>query len=205
MGLSDTSAERRPFGVMFRDLSALPPFRHASIRKIARGCPHLSGACRQHYPALRQLRLAHLIEAERLAEAGWDMTVLTETFRLRGDLLMLTDDCLGAEASFRAALAVAQRQNAKLWELRSTTSLARFPRDQDNRAEAHDLLGPIYHWFTEGFDAPDWRTRRRCWMSWLESGDSNRPGLSPSTSRQTRRRKIATSKAGGKGNPRRQP
>jgi hypothetical protein len=28
-------------------------------------------------------------------------------------------------------------------------------RDQDKRVEARDLLGPIYHWFTEGFDAPD--------------------------------------------------
>jgi hypothetical protein len=44
---------------------------------------------------------SHLAEAERLAEAGRDLTVLAETLRLRGDLLMLTDDRLGAEASFR--------------------------------------------------------------------------------------------------------
>jgi predicted ATPase len=34
-------------------------------------------------------------------------------------------------------------------------SLARLWRDQGKRAEARDLLGPIYNWFTEGFDAPD--------------------------------------------------
>jgi tetratricopeptide (TPR) repeat protein len=98
---------------------------------------------------------AHLTEAERLAEEGRDLTVLAETLRLRGDLLMLTDDRLGAEASLRAAVAVAQRQNAKLWEIRSATSLARLWRDQGKRADARDLLAPIYGWFTEGFEAPD--------------------------------------------------
>jgi hypothetical protein len=34
--------------------------------------------------------------------------------------------------------------------LRASTSLARLWRDQGKRAEAHDLLAPIYGWFTEG-------------------------------------------------------
>jgi predicted ATPase len=38
-------------------------------------------------------------------------------------------------------------------QLRASTSLARLWRDQGKRAEAHDLLIPIYGWFTEGFDA----------------------------------------------------
>jgi predicted ATPase len=59
-----------------------------------------------------------------------------------------------AECSHRQALAVAQRQSAKLWELRTATSLARLWRDQDKRTEARDLLLPIYGWFTEGFDTP---------------------------------------------------
>jgi predicted ATPase len=33
--------------------------------------------------------------------------------------------------------------------------LARLCRDQDRRAEAHDLLAPVYGWFTEGFGTPD--------------------------------------------------
>jgi predicted ATPase len=36
-------------------------------------------------------------------------------------------------------------------------SLARLRRDQDRRAEARDLLAPVYGWFTEGFDTPDLR------------------------------------------------
>jgi predicted ATPase len=34
-------------------------------------------------------------------------------------------------------------------------SLARHWRDQGKRDEAHDLLAPIYGWFTEGFDTLD--------------------------------------------------
>ena len=39
-------------------------------------------------------------------------------------------------------------------------SLARLWRDQGKRAEARDLLAPIYNWFTEGFDAPDLKDAR---------------------------------------------
>ena len=42
-----------------------------------------------------------------------------------------------------------------MWELRAATSLARLWRDQGRRAEARDLLAPVYGWFTEGFDTPD--------------------------------------------------
>jgi predicted ATPase len=44
---------------------------------------------------------------------------------------------------------------AKSWELRAATSLARLWRDQGKRAEAPDLLAPLYGWFTEGFDTAD--------------------------------------------------
>ena len=39
--------------------------------------------------------------------------------------------------------------------MQASTSLARLWRDQGKREEAHDLLAPIYGWFTEGFDTPD--------------------------------------------------
>jgi hypothetical protein len=113
------------------------------------GQPHASPVELATNTLGQSVRLVQTAEAER------DLTVLAETLRLRGDLLMLTDDRFGAEASFRAAVALAQRQNAKLWELRSSTSLARLWRDQGKHAEAGDLLRPIYSWFTEGFDAPD--------------------------------------------------
>ena len=60
-----------------------------------------------------------------------------------------------AEELYRKALSIAKEQEAKLWELRAAASLARLRRDQGRSAEAHDLLGPIYGWFTEGFDTAD--------------------------------------------------
>ena len=56
---------------------------------------------------------------------------------------------------YRKALSVSQEQRAKLWELRAAVSLARLCGDRGERAEARDLLAPIYDWFTEGFDTPD--------------------------------------------------
>jgi predicted ATPase len=60
-----------------------------------------------------------------------------------------------AEQLYRIALSIAREQEAKMWELRAAVSLARLRRDQGRCAEAHDLLAPVYDWFTEGFDTPD--------------------------------------------------
>jgi predicted ATPase len=52
-------------------------------------------------------------------------------------------------------MAIAQSQQAKSWELRATTSLARLWQQQGKCQEAQDLLAPVYEWFTEGFDTAD--------------------------------------------------
>jgi predicted ATPase len=81
-----------------------------------------------------------------------------ELHRLKGEILLRLDDldtAKKAEASFRASLEIAQEQGAKSWELRAVTCLARLWRDQGKRARAHDLLAPVYGWFTEGFDTAD--------------------------------------------------
>ena len=69
-------------------------------------------------------------------------------------------DAPQAEACFQQSLAVALRQQAKSWELRSALSLSRLWRQQGKRAEARELLAPIYSWFTEGFDTPDLQEAR---------------------------------------------
>jgi predicted ATPase len=102
-----------------------------------------------------QAGLEHLAEAERMAEATKERMVLAETHRLRGDLLILTGERVAAEASYRAAISLARRQSAKLFELRSATRLARLWRGQGKIADAQALLAPVYGWFTEGFDTRD--------------------------------------------------
>jgi predicted ATPase len=94
-----------------------------------------------------------LTEAEQIIEATdlrfWE----AEVFRVRGDLLNSTGDWAAAQLS--SALAIAQRQSAKLYELRAAMSMARLWRDQGKREEARELLAPVYSWFTEGFDTLD--------------------------------------------------
>jgi predicted ATPase len=84
-------------------------------------------------------------------------TATTELYRLQGELLLrqAIPDAPQAEASFQQALAMARRQQAKSLELRAATSLARLWQQRGKYQEAHDLLAPVYHWFTEGFDTAD--------------------------------------------------
>jgi class 3 adenylate cyclase/predicted ATPase len=65
-----------------------------------------------------------------------------------------------AETNLQQALAIARRQQAKSWELRAATSLARLWQSQGKRREACDLLTPVYGWFTEGFDTADLKEAR---------------------------------------------
>jgi predicted ATPase len=80
-----------------------------------------------------------------------------EISRLEGELLLASEapDESRAEGSFRNAIAIARGQEAKSWELRAATSLARLLARQGKREEAHALLAPVYDWFTEGFDTAD--------------------------------------------------
>ncbi len=78
-----------------------------------------------------------------------------ETLRLRGELQLKQGLFEMAEADFRQAIALAQQMQAKAWELRSATSLARLLHDASRHDEARALLTDIYNWFTEGFDTAD--------------------------------------------------
>jgi predicted ATPase len=118
--------------------------------------------------------LMRLAEAQgMLGEPEAGLTVLTEAltfvdttgerlhepelYRLKGELLLQQSSSNQTEAGscFHHAINIAQNQQAKSFELRTTTSLARLWQQQGKRQEAHDLLAPVYHWFTEGFDTAD--------------------------------------------------
>jgi predicted ATPase len=80
-----------------------------------------------------------------------------ELHRLQGELLLThrANSQTRACSCFERALDISRQQKARSLELRAAMSLARLWRDQGKRAEARDLLAPIYGWFTEGFDTAD--------------------------------------------------
>jgi predicted ATPase len=111
--------------------------------------------------------LAVLAEAEVfIAETGerWEEA---ELYRLKGELTLQQRQGESqkvdsqkskeeeAEACFLQAIDVARQQQAKSWELRAATSLARLWQQQGKKAEAYKLLSEVYGWFTEGFDTKD--------------------------------------------------
>jgi predicted ATPase len=101
-----------------------------------------------------------LAEAHTLVEQHDERWWEAEVHRLRGVLLLKAEGsvrCVAvtSEECFQQALDVARRQEAKSLELRAAMSLARLWQQQGKCQEAHDLLAPIYGWFTEGFDTAD--------------------------------------------------
>ena len=94
-----------------------------------------------------------LTEVARTGERFWE----AELQRLKGQLLLQAGSTSApeAEACFHRAIEIARSQNARSWELRAATSLARLWAGQGKRAQAHDLLAPVYGWFTEGLDTAD--------------------------------------------------
>ena len=96
-----------------------------------------------------------LDDALQIVERTGERWFAAELNRHKGQLLLQQGQSEAAEELYRKALSIAEEQEAKLWELRAAASLARLRRDQGRRAEARDLLAPVYGWFTEGFDTPD--------------------------------------------------
>ena len=94
-----------------------------------------------------------IVQIER---PGWEERfVYAEILRLKGWMLSRKGDLEGAERNFLTSLDWARRQQAKMWELRTSISLARLWQSQGKRQEACGLLAPVYGWFTEGFDTKD--------------------------------------------------
>ena len=93
-----------------------------------------------------------------------------DTHRIAGEIARMQPepDAEKAEAYFERALAIALKQQAKSLELRSAMSMARLWRDQGKRQQAHDLLAPVYGWFTEGFGTLDLREAKAL-LGWLAS------------------------------------
>jgi DNA-binding winged helix-turn-helix (wHTH) protein/predicted ATPase len=109
-----------------------------------------------------EVGLRRLAEALTTFEASGRGDLLAEAYRLQGTLLLgqTTPETTQAEACFQQAMAVARRQQAKSYELRTATSLSRLWQRQGKCAAARALLAPIYEWFTEGFETADLQEAR---------------------------------------------
>jgi predicted ATPase len=166
-----------------------------------RGQPAFLALLAEAYGNVGRIEAGLLVLAEALAivRTTGECWGEAELYRLKGELLLLQATGRGgpdkapidpsrvaeaevgatgrlplraeAEACFRQALTIARHQQAKSWELRAAMSLARLWQQQGKRTAAHDLLAPVYGWFTEGFDTADLQEARAL-LEALEEGPS---------------------------------
>jgi predicted ATPase len=108
--------------------------------------------------------LSILAEALAFADRTEERFYEAELYRLKGELTLqkspgsgVRSPESGAEECFLKAIDIARKQQAKSWELRATTSLARLWQQQGKHHAARNILSEIYNWFTEGFDTADLR------------------------------------------------
>jgi class 3 adenylate cyclase/predicted ATPase len=143
-------------GCMAQMQSAMAAYRATGAE---RGAPaDLADLAEAHRKAAQPAKARALLadalsRVERTGERWYE----AELHRRMGELLLYVaePDRGAAEGCFHRAMAVARKQSAKMWELRVAMSLARLRVEQGRRAEAYDLLAPVYGWFTEGFDTAD--------------------------------------------------
>jgi predicted ATPase len=143
--------------------------------------PHSLALLAEAYEAAGQIEdgLELLNEALTLVNKTGERFYEAELYRLKGELLLQSRTSLGqvktgqdkseetaprpltpdpqaeAEECFFKAVEISRKQQAKSWELRAATSLARLWHQQGKRDEAHKLLSDVYNWFTEGFNTKD--------------------------------------------------
>ena len=93
--------------------------------------------------------LAHIAKSE---ETYYE----PEIYRLKGVLTLEHDagNEDAAEADLRRGIDIARRHGSRSWEVQAATNLAALWLKQGFPQEAHDLLSPVYNWFTEGLDTP---------------------------------------------------
>ena len=118
--------------------------------------------------------LRAVAEAKSIMDRTGERQNAAELNRLQGDLLLLFHQQsrvrreAESEACFCKALDIARQQQAKSWELRAATRLARLWQQQGKTIEARELLTSIYDWFTEGFDTLDLKEAKALLTELLE-------------------------------------
>jgi predicted ATPase len=133
----------------------LDAIRATGVSRLAFQLALLAEAC--SWAGEVERGLTAVVEAEAAIESTGERLWEAEVLRLKGRLLLAgsAPDRVESEASLKQAIDVARKQDTKWFELRAAMSLAQLWAEQGRRAEAHDLLAPIYGWFTEGFETKD--------------------------------------------------
>jgi predicted ATPase len=149
-----TAQEQGQAGItqMLQGLEAL----HTTGAALRR--PYYLAVLAEGYAKVQQARegLTLLTTALEVVHKSAERVHEAELYRLKGEILQqCASDTPQVEACFRHALHIAQRQQAKLLELRAAMSLSRLWQRQGQRAAARELLAEVYGWFTEGFNSVD--------------------------------------------------
>jgi predicted ATPase len=129
----------------------------AAHRATGSGREGYSYLLAEAYGKMGQTEEGLRVVAEALARSDNSGGGEAELYRLKGELLLTrsSEHHVEAESCFRQALDIARRQEVKSLELRAAMSLSCLWQQQGRRAEAYQLLAPVYSWFTEGFDTAD--------------------------------------------------
>ena len=151
-----------------RDPRAAEEMRNFLDRRAAMGtasCIPISSCC-SPTPGCSSAEpdeaLAATKEGLARAEATGEYFCTAELHRLHARACLALDarDAPGAEAALDAGLAAARRQSSRIFELRAACDLARLWADRGERRKGHDVLAPVYGWFTEGFKTADLKTAK---------------------------------------------
>ena len=121
----------------------LVPYYYEMLARTQEGLGHMKDALRSIDTAIEW--------SDRFGE----QLLIAELYRRKGDLLGGSGSCEAQQACFEKALAIARDQSSRALELRAATSLVSLWADEGDRQKAQDLLGPLYGWFSEGFDTVD--------------------------------------------------
>ena len=124
--------------------------------------PFVSSLVAEQLAALGQVERGLKLVSDALASTANERYWCdAELERLRGELLSTNmADAYQAQEAYRRAILIAQKQRAKLFEMRATVGLARLWSKQGRNEESHEMLSPMYGWFTEGLDTPDFDSAR---------------------------------------------
>ena len=120
--------------------------RPETDRRREHGLYLRQGQCRctvhAHHAIFRNVRQPrHLSQGlVRLHHAACGAFAAAEIYQVDGQVHLAEGDRSAAEASFHRAIDVARLQEAKSWELRACTSLARLWADAGQRGRAYALL-----------------------------------------------------------------